>query len=1266
MKTGLPGRLLRAGMVAALGLTATAGWAQSWKFAFMSDHRAASGMSPGVNTGVVASLAADIAANGVELLLVGGDLIIGNYGNAAEVAAQYGHFKSAIAAVTDAGIPVYPVPGNHEFQCKTNDVLTQYEIATGAWASAFGQALPQNGPAGDKGMTYGFEYRNALFLGLNQWNSDTNYKGNDNAWLASQLAASTQAHVFAFGHSPMAMAAGAAAVSNRNDFWSLLGQAGARLYFAGHDHYRARTATRTPDAEHSFIYEITDGSGGAPLSALPSPAFPEPNDILFTNLFYDNTSFGYTLVDVDGPVVTCRWRCCEDTGTGLVWRIADEFTYGRTGYSNTIREVSALASNHVADGSIVGLSIALVDGDRIAWQGAFGMADAAGGIPAAADTVYHIGSCSKAFTAIGVLQLWEDALLDLEGPITNYLADFSMLPRFTNETPITVRMLLNHHSGIPGDFFNGMFTVAPWSGFSACLRQALALDYPTMPPDTINFYCNSGFILAGDVIEAVSGKAFPAYMQERTLGPLGMDSSSFLCDKASISNRLARSYADGQLQVDEMMNGYATGAMYSSAPDMARFIRMLLARGLWDGSPILGTNAFHAMIQPQGVGLPLNVGHNASGLGWDSVRDGNLDYAGRVFWKDGATLFHCGFVGCLPDQKLGVIVLQNTSGSQCDSIGIRALQWATLDKIGLHWVTNFVPPVSPAASRPQAELDAMAGVFAGRGYHRVIAEPGSLTLVHNAHLDSPAIYTNLVPRSNGWFAVSNSARSEIVVTNIGERVLLMARIAEEWGQDTSVIGERVEPPAFSAAWSNRLNRIFFARQIHPDDILFSYPGNVTVTIAERDGLMLVQTGEHYVAQPANDSVAFIAGLPNRHDNSIRFEAMPGGEWMSYAGYRYQDIAHVPALAIGSDTNGAIPAANGVAWHRIEAVAGARYGVRVGNPPGAMRIRIFDAAPMQIVYCASNSLDWTCPSNGVYYLALAAEAQGPFDLRVFRHLAGGFNDYDGDGRADLAVYDPVNGLWYVRTVAGANLAWAAQLGGIGQEPAPGDYDGDGRCELAVQDEAAGLWYARTTAGSNVLWQVPWGAPGLVPVWGDYDGDGRCDLAVQGAGTWYIQGASGPNIAWALAWGGAGFIPVPGDYDGDGAGDLAVYHQGSGLWYIMRPDGSLIQWACWWGAPGLAPVWGDYDGDGVSDLALYDAPAGRWFIVTLRGRLLAWGTRWGGVGYTPVPGDYDGDGAFDLAVYDRTSGAWYIGFVSGEIMRWSLAWGAPTLVPAGGME
>ena len=153
----------------------------------------------------------------------------------------------------------------------------------------------------------------------------------------------------------------------------------------------------------------------------------------------------------------------------------------------------------------------------------------------------------------------------------------------------------------------------------------------------------------------------------------------------------------------------------------------------------------------------------------------------------------------------------------------------------------------------------------------------------------------------------------------------------------------------------------------------------------------------------------------------------------------------------------------------------------------------------------------------------------------------FNDYDGDGCSDLAVYDDANGLWYVIGAQGAVIAWAFHWGFPGATLVPGDYDGDGIADLAVYDGNAGLWYIISAQGAPIAWAAPWGGPGLEPVRGDYDGDGISDLAVYdvNAGLWYIINTQGEQLAWALFWGGIGYEPVWGDYDGDMKDDLTVY-------------------------------------------------------------------------------------------------------------------------------
>ncbi len=275
-----------------------------------------------------------------------------------------------------------------------------------------------------------------------------------------------------------------------------------------------------------------------------------------------------------------------------------------------------------------------------------------------------------------------------------------------------------------------------------------------------------------------------------------------------------------------------------------------------------------------------------------------------------------------------------------------------------------------------------------------------------------------------------------------------------------------------------------------------------------------------------------------------------------------------------------------------------------------------------------------------------------------------NDFDGDGRTDLAVYHAPDGNWYIRDVDGRRILYGASWGAPGYQPVAGDFEDSGTSDLAVYSEATGWWFIRTVAGAVLAWYQSWGAPDYRAVPGDYDGDGRSDLAVysETTGRWYVETLTKDLIAWAEWWGAPDYRAVPGDYDGDGKADFAVYHQADGLWYIRSVAGRTIAWAKWWGGTGYRAVPGDYDGDGISDQAVYHE-YGYWFIQTLAGKLIAWADYWGAPGYQPVPGDYDGDGIYDLAVYSEDSGLWYVRTLAGRYLLYGESWGAPGYLPAG---
>ena len=320
-------------------------------------------------------------------------------------------------------------------------------------------------------------------------------------------------------------------------------------------------------------------------------------------------------------------------------------------YADVAQRLSEFVRHELADKGIPAISVALVDDQDMVWAAGFGMQDPATGVPATERTVYRVGSVSKLFTDIAIMQLVERGELDLDAPVTTYLPDFT--PENPFGTPITLRQLTSHRSGLVreppvGHYFD---PTEPSLAQTVASLSSTRLVYP--PTERIK-YSNAAIATVGYVLEVTQGVPFAAYVAEHVLEPLGMTASSFTPEPDVVAE-LAKAYMWGkdgrEFAAPTFQLGMApAGSMYAPVGDLARFMSAFFARGQGVNGAVLQSASVDSMLAVQ---FAEPGATNGFGIGFSL---GDLD--GHRYAGHGGAIY--GFsteLGMLPDERLGVVAV---------------------------------------------------------------------------------------------------------------------------------------------------------------------------------------------------------------------------------------------------------------------------------------------------------------------------------------------------------------------------------------------------------------------------------------------------------------------------------------------------------------------------------------------------------------------------------------------------------------------------------
>jgi len=669
-------------------------------------------------------------------------------------------------------------------------------------------------------------------------------------------------------------------------------------------------------------------------------------------------------------------------------------------YATAIQEAQDAAYEVVrAGGTSVG--IAFVTRDQVVLAAGYGMADVATSVPATANTMFPIGSVSKMFAAVAVMQLVDLGLVDLEKPLVQYLPSFKMAdPRYDK---ITVRMLLNHTSGIAGTRYTSAETSVAVPGYAEAVLTSLADQRLKADPGAFAVYCNDGWTLVDPLVAAVTKMSYVDWVRQKIFTPLGMTNSTFSLTPLP-NGSYAKAYKSGIAWPQEYINVDAAGGIYSTPADMAAFVRMFLNEGMAGGVQVLSKESVRKMAVDQTVGTynPVPSKGFAYGLGWDSVIEAGLGQAGVKGWtKNGGTFYYGAQILVAPDEGLAAVALGPAGGGYAPLAITQRVLMRALVETGR--MASFPQPLparaEPVAAVPTGLLASVEGVYANYAHvYQLKAEAdGTLTLrILTADGFPSAAGSVLRYRSDGWFTSDAAPLISFRVVSGGANQYLAVRSpgGNQSYLDSQTYAQKVTGGApLSTAWSGRLGKKWLVVNEHPEGIPFLVgedPRFGLTTLTDLPGTLFalpalppINMGwqAQVVDASASDQTAgmmlLLPGLTGTDMNALDVVVRGGEEWLRWGGYLHRPLDTVPVLPAGATSSVAIGAEGYAEWRSVQ-LGGSPVQLSIS---GASAWRLYDKSFTTLTSGGASGRPLVPSGTGLAYLMLFGNRGGSVTVTV---------------------------------------------------------------------------------------------------------------------------------------------------------------------------------------------------------------------------------------------------------------------------------------------
>lgn len=418
-------------------------------------------------------------------------------------------------------------------------------------------------------------------------------------------------------------------------------------------------------------------------------------------------------------------------------------------------------------------TVAVMDNGVTVYAEGFGMADRVQGVPVDKKTLFNMGSISKVYVASAIMLLVDDGKVKLDAPVTTYLPEFTMLDERYKD--ITVRMLLNHSSGLPGTVGPNSFGSQYHKEFYQDVLAILARSHLKHRPGELAPYCNDGFTLAEMIVAKVSGMSYLDFLAQRIFRPLSLTyTGGSVAERPEKHLVVAKDYtAAGKALPLEAISLLGSGGLSATAEDLCRFADSFSV----DGYHILSPASLVEMrkVQRSDFSGKLRNADTGYGLGWDFAEIPVLKAKGiEVLGKSGGTGEYNSMLFTVPDKRISVaVIFTGSRGGAIDLCYTLLETYLTSKGLLVKAPESVKPPVKGEAI--PAELAVYEGYYTnGNGLLRLSLDwpANTLTLYNVSGSEETKAFSGVY--ETGYF--HGPGAKYYLATVDGRRLLVM-----HWG-----------------------------------------------------------------------------------------------------------------------------------------------------------------------------------------------------------------------------------------------------------------------------------------------------------------------------------------------------------------------------------------------------------------------------------------------------------------------------------------------------